>query len=338
MTTWLLGSYGADMEGSGPGIAVARSRDDGTLEIVGVADPTPDPAFLVQHGDHVYAAIEGPDEGFVQSWRREGETLTLDGRASSGGQYPCSLAIAGDMLVVANYGEGTVGVVGLDAAGAVTELMQTLPGTGPTPGPHPDQGNSRAHAVYVTDDGAVLTLDLGTDEILVHRMQCAADEPARLERTGAFGLPAGTGPRDIVRHPSGLLLVVGELDGTMHALRWDGAGLELVASVQLPHEARVHAAGIALSDDGRFAYTSLRRSNLLATVAVDAVAPALTLVGAVPCGGDWGRHLAVDGPWLHVANQLSNEVTTFRLGDDGLPVQVAPGTPTGSPTFLLPID
>lgn len=332
MTTWLIGSYGADMDGSGPGISVAESTDDGTLRITGVADPTPNPSFLYAHGDHVYATLEGPAEGFVQSWRRGGSTLVLDGRADSGGQYPCNVTVSGDRLVVANYGGGNVGVVELDAAGAIVGLVQTLPGTGPVPGPHPNQDSARAHAAYVADDGAVLTLDLGTDEIIAHRWS-----DGELERTGSFRMPAGTGPRDIARHPSGLLLVLGELDATMHALSWDGAALELVASVQLPHEQGVHAAALAVSADGRFGYTSLRGSNLVAVVAVDAAAGTLTLVGVVPCGGNWGRHLAVEGPWLHVANQLSNELTTFRIGDDGIPVQVAPGIPTGSPAYLLPI-
>jgi hypothetical protein len=31
-------------------------------------------------------------------------------------------------------------------------------------------------------------------------------------------------------------------------------------------------------------------------------------------------------------------VTTFRIGTDGVPVQLAAGTPLGSPAYLLPVE
>ena len=73
-------------------------------------------------------------------------------------------------------------------------------------------------------------------------------------------------------------------------------------------------------------------------VHIDVDAARLSFVDVVPGGGSWGRHLAVDGDLLHVANQLSNEVTSFRIGTDGIPVQLAPGTPIGSPTYLLRVE
>jgi 6-phosphogluconolactonase (cycloisomerase 2 family) len=108
--------------------------------------------------------------------------------------------------------------------------------------------------------------------------------------------------------------------------------------VQLPRVEREHAAALAFSDDGRYVYTSLRRSDRVGVVRIDADAGQLSFVDVVPGGGSWGRHLAVDGDLLHVANQLSNEVTTFRIGPDGIPAQLAPGTPIGSPTYLLRVE
>ncbi len=326
---WLTGSYGADAGGTGAGIVAMRSTGDGTLEVVGTADATPSPSALLAHGDHLYAVIEGPGEGFVQSWRRTGTTLELDGRASSGGELPCNLVVYEGRLIVANYGTGTLGVIGLDAAGAVTTLDQSIPGSGSVPGPHPDQGSSRQHAAFVTDDDVLVSLDLGTDQLHLHRIVHGV-----VSRYDSFDLPKGTGPRDIARHPSGLIVVLGELDATMHLLEWSD-GFTHLASVQLPQVEREHAAALAFSADGRFAYTSLRRSDRVAVVAIDADERRLGFIDVVPGGGSWGRHLATDGDLLHVANQVSNQVTSFRIGTDGIPVQLAPGTAVGSPTYLL---
>jgi 6-phosphogluconolactonase (cycloisomerase 2 family) len=337
MAEWLVGSYGPDSGGTGAGIVAMRSRADGTLEVVSTVDDTPSPSALFAHGDHLYAVLEGPGKGAVQSWRRTGTALEPDGRASSGGELPCNLVVYEGRLIAANYGDGTLGVIGLDAAGAVTALQQAIPGSGPVPGPHADQGNSRQHAALVTDDDVLVSLDLGSDQLHLHRLAADHRGGEEVVRVDAFDLPRGTGPRDIARHPSGLFVVLGELDSTMHLLSWGGleTGFTHLASVQLPRVEREHAAALAFSEDGRFAYTSLRRSDRVAAVAVDAAARTLTLVEAIPGGGSWGRHLAVDGDLLHVANQLSNEVTTFRIGADGIPIQLAPGTAVGSPSFLL---
>ena len=333
MAEWLVGSYGPDMGGTGAGIVAMRSTADGTLEVVGTVDATPSPTALLAHGDHLYAAIESETDGFVQSWRRSGTTLELDGRAPTAGTSACNLAVFEGRLIVTNYGNGVLGVVGLDAAGAVTTLRQAIPGPTGEQGPHPDQGNPRQHAAMVLDD-VLVSLDLGADELQLHRIE--ANEVVRYD---TFALPKGTGPRDIARHPSGLIVVLGELDATMHLLSWNNLsvnpGFTHLSSVQLPQVEREHAAALAFSADGHFVYTSLRRSDRVAVVHIDVGAARLSFVDAVPGGGSWGRHLAVDGDLLHVANQLSNEVTSFRIGADGIPVPIAPGTAVGSPSYLL---
>ncbi len=46
---------------------------------------------------------------------------------------------------------------------------------------------------------------------------------------------------------------------------------------------------------------------------------ALKPVADVPAGGHWPRDLHVDGEWMHVANERSDTITTFRIGADGVP-------------------
>lgn len=326
MLGWLIGGFGPDAEGTAAGISLARSRDDGVLEVVGLAAALESPDWLVVHGDHVYTTLEVA--GQVASLRRTERGLELDGVVPAGGEISCALAVSEGRLVVANYGDGVVGVIELDAAGAVSELVQTLENEGS--GPHPDQGNARAHAVFPTEDGAVITLDLGTDQALIHRWR-----DGRLVRVGEYAFPPGTGPRDIARHPSGRLVVLGELDGSVHLLDWADDALASVASVTLDGFAPpTNSASIAITEDGRFGYFAHRGPGVIAKV--EFTANGLRAAGAVSSEGPWVRYLVRDGELLHAANQLTNELTTFRIGPDGALTLVG-SSPAPSPAFIAPL-
>ena len=54
-------------------------------------------------------------------------------------------------------------------------------------------------------------------------------------------------------------------------------------------------------------------------------------------GGDWPRHLVVDGDFVHVANQRSSTVATFRIGVGGALTPVGTPVAVPSPTHLLPL-
>lgn len=328
MADLLIGGYGPDSGGEAAGISLARSGPDGVLEVVGLAAAVESPSWLLVHGGRVYAALEVA--GQVASLRRTATGLELDGVVAAGGDYTCSLVLSGGRLLAANYGNGVVGVLGLDASGAVTGLVQTLENEGS--GPHPDQGNARAHAVYEAENGLVISLDLGTDQALLHRWR-----DGLLVRVGEHRFPAGTGPRDIARHPSGRLAIVGELDSTVHLFELDGDALVPIGSAKLEGAAsaeKVHAAGLVFSPDGRFGYVSLRGPGLIGRV--EFTEDGLRAAGSFDAGGPWVRHLAVEGDLLHAANQHTNELTTFRIGADGDLVIVG-ATPAPSPAFIAPL-
>ncbi len=86
--------------------------------------------------------------------------------------------------------------------------------------------------------------------------------------------------------------------------------------------------------DGRFAYAGLRGSDNVSVLAASPDGLTLTPVGFVGSGGGWPRHLVVDGGLLRVANQLTNSVVTFSIGDDGIPVRQS-SLMVHSPTYLL---
>lgn len=323
---WWVGGYGADMEGTSLGIGIMVERPDGGLAYSHVAAPMLSPTFLARRADHLYAAAEGA--GRVQSFFIAGETLTADGVVESGGGWPCHLEFADDGLVVSNYETGEVALVSLTAGGAVAELVQTIPGSGS--GPHKEQDGPHAHAALRLDGDTILTADLGADRLLIHALV-----DGRLERTGEVVLPSGTGPRDLARHPSGLVYVLGEHGQNLFAFSWTGGELEQLAEVRLAGAAEDDtAAAIGFGPHG-YVYCGLRGTNRVSVMRASADGREIEPAGFVASGGEWPRHLAVDGNRLHVANQGSSQVASFLIGDDGIPVLVAEPTAVPSPTFLL---
>ncbi len=323
MTNWWVGGYGDDMKGTIPGIMAMRSTDVGTLELVGTAVETASPSYLTQRGDHVYAVAEGA--GRVDSFRRAGEhLLERDGSSPSGGTWPCSLEFFEGAIAVANYFDGSVGLVGVDGRGAVTSLLESAAGSGS--GPHERQNGPHAHAVLALDETTLLSVDLGSDRVLVHGRGLSAG--------ASVSLPAGSGPRDIVRHPSGLMYVLSELSHELFVLRWTGSALEIVSSVVVPG-AMEGDADSAISVWGSYVYTGLRGSNRLSILRSSDDGTVIEPLGWVASEGDWPRHHAVDGNVLHVAHELSNSVASFRLGADGVPSLIAEPTAVPSPNYLL---
>ena len=129
--------------------------------------------------------------------------------------------------------------------------------------------------------------------------------------------------------------MLAELSHEVFVLKREGDTLAILGSVALPGaEEGDHAAAIALSSDGRFAYAGLRGSDNIAALAVSEDGATLTPIGAVWSGGGWPRHLVIDGEYLRVANQLTSSVVTFTLGEDGMPVQHSTLS-VPSPTYLL---
>lgn len=323
MTSLLIGAYGPDMDGGATGIAAAASDELGRLTVPGTAADAASPSWLAVRGDRLVAALEGTGE--LAWFARTSDGWTADGVVSTGGEYPCHAAfLDDDTVAVACYGDGAVVVLrhGVDAP------VQRLDGSGS--GPLAAQEGPHAHHVHVLPDGRVLTLDLGADRIHVHRR----GGDGLLERTDSIPLPDGTGPRDLLALPSGELALLGEWSCELLVLDPAGAEFEIMQILPLPGATpgEDQAAALGLSADGRHVFAGVRGSNRIAVIALEA--DGARAVGSVPSGGRWPRHLLVDGDLLHVANQLSDAVTTFRIGADGMPAEIG-SVGTAAPTCIV---
>ncbi|MCJ1711034.1 lactonase family protein [Clavibacter michiganensis subsp. phaseoli] len=327
------GGYTADAGGSGIGITgLAIDALTGELAVVGTAVETPSPSFLLAHGDMVYAVGEASDR--VEAFRRgPGGSLQWAGGRASGGSGPCHLHVVDGLLLTSHYGDGTIAVHPIADDGTLGEAVQLLASEGS--GPRPQQDGPHAHATLHVGGGIVLSADLGTDAVFVHALR-----DGRLDRVDALALPPGTGPRHMALLSSGRVLLVGELDGTLHALEGTGASWRVAASTACAAapDARDSAAEVRVSADERLAYVGLRGSERIAVVGI-AADGALAPVAAFDCGGVMPRHHVIVDDRLHVANQASGTVASFRLDPaTGLPTAAPAVIAVPSPTYLLPVE
>jgi 6-phosphogluconolactonase len=196
--------------GYGSGISV-YSREADQLTQLGLLD-TPDPSYLIADPERpVLYAVNELAAGTVSSYAVEPSgVLRLLSSQPTGGAEPCHLALAGNHLIAANYGSGSVSVHPVGKDGSLGDRVELVRHQGH--GPRPDrQEGPHAHQVHVEGD-AVTVVDLGLDRLMHYRLD---PDTGRLTRTGETGAAPGDGPRHIAAHPSGRWYVSCELASTI---------------------------------------------------------------------------------------------------------------------------
>jgi 6-phosphogluconolactonase (cycloisomerase 2 family) len=354
-----VGGYTPDMGGTGEGILSARIADDGTLSEVRLAARTPSPSFVAQHPAlPVLYAVGEKDETFRAFSIAADGALTPLGEPVAAGAAACHIAVDPDgrYAVVACWGSGQVLAYALDAVtGEILGRADASPALDPYAGvpesemvaPRPDYAPrvSRAHFTQFLADGRVLTIDLGYDLARVWRYESAT---ASLALDYEIAFPYGVGPRHVAAASDGRLYVSCEYAISVFLLVPGADGRYAIAGSSplraVPREPDEYAAHLSLSDDESLLYATVRRSNVVAVLAVGGAgtsgasgASALPRpLAEVPSGADWPRHHLVRGDRLYVANQLGGEVTVFALGPDGIPGEILQRVPAGSPTAVVP--
>lgn len=342
------GGYTADAGGSGDGIHLLGAVDGGSVRDLGLMVRADSPSFVATHPrlPVVYAVAEV--SGGVAAYAVDESSLKPRGPCWDAGLMACHVAVdpSGRFVMVSCWGSGDVVLYHLAPDGRLVDRIYAEPaqdrhGQGsPTPGANPDPHTgearrSRAHATQVLDDGRVVSTDLGYDLVRFWTY----DDADGLVLDHEVVLAADTGPRHLVQHPDGRILVVTEYSCEVVALERSGdeqgAPYVVTAAVAAVHpEPGDTAAEIALSPDGRFAYVGVRGSDRLSTLAVDN--GRLERVGVTPSGGRCPRHHLVGDNVIYVAHEESNEVTTLELNlDSGVPGHVLQRLRMGSPTALV---
>ncbi|MDN3266859.1 lactonase family protein [Streptomyces sp. MA15] len=331
-----LGTYtSADGGGEGIGLA-AYDPATGRITGAGVVGGVGDPSFLAVHPDgRTLYAVNEREDGAVTAVRLSDRKVL--GSSATGGASPCHLSVhpRGRFLLSADYGSGSVAVHRIRASGALGERTETVTHSEPPPGPG-QQGPHAHQCVTAPDGGHVLAVDLGTDTVYTYRLDERAGTLTEVSRATAR---PGAGPRHLTFHPGGrYAYLANELDDTVAVCAYEPGSGRLTIGEPQPTgsgSGTNYPAQLVVTGDGRYAYLANRGHNSLARYAVEEDGARLRLLGTVPVGGDFPRHIALspDGGLLFAANQRSGDVTVFHVDADSGGLRPA-GEPFASPVAV----
>jgi 6-phosphogluconolactonase len=319
------------MESAVQGIYVARlDKKTGHLTALGLGAELQRATWLIGHPTLpvVYSVadsgggMEANSLIYSYSVDRASGKLQLLNKVDAGGRDATALSLDAPSatLFSANHGSGDVSALPLQADGSLGSMASIQKDYGT--GPHPRQKHPQAHGVAVDPTHKyALVADFGADRIFVYHFNGAtrALTPAQVPFES---LPAGSGPRHLIFHPSGqFLLVDTELTAELRSYRWDPkqGHLHLVQNLAAyPADAtgEKSAAEIAFSSDGRFAYLSLRGDqDSIIVYAVNRRSGSLREIQRIPAQGKapWSFGIDPSGRWLLVTNESSDAVAEFEL-------------------------
>lgn len=287
-------AFGADLTPMGSVIGV-----DELLYLV--ADPT---------GRWLFG-VSGVDAGFAHTWQIDGPRITPVGRpVSTGGTEPCHIALdrAGRLLIVTNYGSGSIAVLPIDDDGHLgpAQVCARYAPTGPDAarqdGPH-------VHQTVIGPDDEVIVTDLGADQVISYRLVDGG-----LIDPVVSAAPPGSGPRHLVLLPAGGVAVTGELTSSLLLAR--RAGREFIDWRAVPATGRAqpernYPSDLLTSDDGAALYLANRGADSVAVFTADG-----RLVREITCSA-WPRQMCRDGSKLLIAATKANRLDVLDL-DTGL--------------------
>jgi 6-phosphogluconolactonase len=283
---------------------------------------TPDQRFLYAVADTLT-----PDQnpgGVVGAFAISavGGDLRLLNQTPAPGGRPSHVTIdaTGRFVVTINYGQGSVALypVGEDGAVAMASHVVQHSGSGPNTarqaGPHAHQ------STFAPDNRLVLVNDLGIDKVMLYQLDRAQARLIAHDPPWATVQP-GAGPRHLAFHPHGdYVYIIGELDATITAFRYDRAAgvlrfLQVVPTLPAGFRGENLCADIHVHPSGNFLYGSNRGHDSIAIFAINPHTGELSPRGHQSSLGQTPRNFAIDptGVYLLAANQKSGTIATFHI-------------------------
>lgn len=279
------------------------------------------PSYLTVSSDNkfVYSVSENDKKSSISAFGYDSKTGTLSflNYQDPKGQNPCYIINDGKNVITANYGSGSISVLGKNTDGSIGEVKQLVQHTGKSiyakrqEAPH-------AHMVYFSPDKKyVLANDLGTDKIYCYQYNPDATT-AILQLKSTIDVKPGSGPRHLIFSKDGkYVYVLQELDGTITSFRYAKGVLKKVDETTViasDFKGEIGAADIHISPDGKFLYATNRgTANDISTFKI-AKKGKLEFVQRTGTLGKGPRNFNIDptGNFLLVGHHYSNEVVIFK--------------------------
>ncbi len=300
----------------------------GKLDSIGNVGEVVNPSFLATDRNYrfLYAVseVEGKVNGGVAAFsidRKSGSLKSLN-NASSAGEAPCHLAVdkTGKMLVVANYGTGSVSAFPLEHDGRLGAMSSLMEAHGSSVNRERQEGPHAHEVVISADNRFVYVPDLGLDQIRIYRLdpsqaKLAASEPAFAKED------PGSGPRHMAFHPSAkFAYVLSELKSEITVFSHDPSSgnlkpIQTISTVPPGYSGENAPAEIEADKAGKFVYASNRGHDSIAVFAIDESTGKLKQIQIVPTQGKEPRGMQIDptGHFLFAGNHKSNQFVIFHI-------------------------
>lgn len=351
-------NYG-HVDGKGKGIYIFLLEEDGGLTPVGAALGIVDAAFLTiaPRRRLLFCVNESPTTdgvpgGGVSAFLVDPVSggLTFLNRQSSGGSFPCFLAVdrTESVVLVVNHDGGNVAFFPILPDGRLGPASDLIQHTGRS---EQLDHESKPHPHSVTIDATnrfALIPDKGLDRIYVYRID---RDPGKLVPNDPpyVTVRGGTAPRHLAFHPSQrFAFVTNEVGSTVTSYSFDsekGVLRELGTQSTVPagFTEKNHTADIRVHPNGKFVYNTNRGHDSIASFAVDETTGNLTPLGHTSTQGGWSRSICFDpsGRLLLVANQNADTIVAFAVDPSTgalTPTGAVTRTPTPVCIYFLPPD
>lgn len=326
----------------GTGIQVFRVSDDfKNWTKASAFEPLENPSYLLinKRQDRLYCIHGDRSEISAFSIDPFYGSLNFINQVSTGGANPVHLAFDADEthIMVSNHISSSVAMIpvdpntgGLLARSDIYEITQKV-------GPHRvEQPFPKPHANPLHRNGRFYVPDKGTDCILSIK---AVSGKIHQHDVLVSQLRESSGPRHITFHPQlDLAYCVNELDSTLATFSIEQNGslkpISILPVVEASFTAFNRAAGITINCTGTRLFTSNRGEDSVSVFTLDAKGlPSFSY--SIPTGGKTPRFIDVDTfmGYLHVANEDSDSITTFKVLDKTFePIH---SLPTPSPVCVV---
>jgi 6-phosphogluconolactonase len=323
--TFYVGTYAQEDE---QGIHVCTlDIVTGKLQQVNSVGGVKNPSFIAlnQQKDKLYAVSEaGPSVLYTYDiitpeltpqLIKNQPALSLKSRLPMEGQDACHLTLSGAGIVyVAHYSSAHIFSYALDEKGQPYQLLTQIQHQGGSQVVPDRQGDAHAHQIILdpTQQYAYVS-DLGMDVIVQYSVDAGL-----LSEVGRVKLSPGAGPRHLVFHPKlPYAYGINELNNTITAYDFnvDTGALTIKQHFSsLPEGSHIDniAADIHVSEDGTYLYGSNRGEDCIVKYNVDPNTGLLHSPTWHSVFGSWPRNFAIQGQYVFVANQNSNEIVSFR--------------------------
>ena len=273
------------------------------------------PSFLAvdRAAAHLYA-VDEENTGRVGAYTIDPTTgaLTFQNAVSSGGAGPPFVGLdrSEAFVLVANYGDGTVSVLPVQAGGKLGNAKSTL------------SVGSNAHMILTDPSNKFAFVPCLGSGYVAQFLFDATTGTLTPNAVPHVTTAAGAGPRHLAFHPNGkLAYLINETNSTLSAYALDPTAgtlmeIQTVSTLQSGFTGTENtAAEVWVHPSGAWVLGSNRGDDSLSVFAIDQATGKMTPAGSTKSGGTMPRDFTIDptGAFVYAANQGTGNVVPFKF-------------------------